>query len=327
MSELYEKILQETVKVDSKFDGIDDDALLKYSIHFNVPVFHPRHRTLQAYTLQVGAVSAETFAGKPLVFIDKGLSQSFLKGILPNQGVYFEEAHEETFKEWNWLKNFLTKNHIRELDTNRIIGIGGGLTLNVAAYIAELMQIPLVQIPTTVIGIADGSGGKVRLNMVDKGRFYKHFYKSFYEPDSIIVDPRFLQSLSERHISTGLGEIVKHAVFQSPALLHYLLSPNFAPYSNRISLLKAVLWTASLKAVCLEVDVEENANGSRSILRGGHEFSDRIEEDSHFRIPHGYAVAIGVRRDLEMTSHPLLPKFLSLCGKYHIPTTVKEISE
>lgn len=174
--------------------------------------------------------------------------------------------------------------------------------------------------------MADGSGGKVRLNMIDKGRFFKHYYKSFYEPNQIILDSRFLDTLSEKQISTGLGEVIKHAIYQSQTLLDFLLSQDFDPYTNKKSLLKAILWTATLKAVCLKIDVEKNVNGSRKILRGGHELSDRIEEDTHFEIPHGLAVAMGIYRELELVKSNLLSLFVKFCDKFKIPKSVEQFS-
>ena len=298
-----------------------------YELVFDVPAFHPRSSEISQYSLRVSALSKNTFNDSQLVFIDKGLADSFLKEILPSsENVFFEEAREETFKEWVWFNNFIEKNKIKEREAKEIVGIGGGLTLNVAAYVAELLDVPFVQIPTTVIGMADGSGGKVRLNMIDKGRFFKHYYKSFYEPNEIILDPRFLNTLSEKHISTGLGEVIKHGIYQFQALLDFLLSSDFDPYTNKKSLLRAILWTASLKAVCLKIDIEENANGSRKILRGGHELSDRIEEDTHFEIPHGLAVAMGMYREMELSKHDLLPLFVKFCDKFGIPKSIEEFS-
>jgi len=327
MHNLYAKILNESIPVDDKFRNISENELSSYEVVFNVPPFHPRSNEISQYSLRVSELSKNTFNDSQLIFVDKGLEKTFVKDIFPTSGnVFFEEAREETFKEWNWLNNFIEKNKIKEREAKEVVGVGGGLTLNVAAYIAELLDVPLILVPTTVIGMADGSGGKVRLNMVDKGRFFKHYYKSFYEPNEIIVDHRFLDTLSEKHIATGLGEVIKHGIYQSQALLDFLLSSNFDPHKNRKSLLKAILWTASLKAVCLKIDVEENANGSRKILRGGHEISDRIEEDTHFEIPHGLAVAIGMYREMELGEHDLLPLFVKFCDKFGIPKTKDEFS-
>lgn len=325
MQNLLNTILYESEKVDEKFDNITNAELSTFNLDFAVPSFHPRYKDIQRYSVRVGELTSDLFHEKQIVFADRGIQKlDFVQNIFPSKNIFFEEAREETLKEWHWLQSFLQKQRIPESNVDEVVGIGGGLTLNVAAYVAELLKTQLTQIPTTVIGMADGSGGKVRLNMIDQGRFFKHYYKSYYEPNQILLDPRFLESLSMRQIATGLGEIFKHGVYQSPALLKYLLSDHFNPENDKVSLLKVILWTVALKAVCLKCDVEENANGSRKILRGGHEFSDRLEEDLHFTIPHGFAVSIGMYRDLEMTHDPLLPKVSKLFEKFSVPKTVEE---
>jgi 3-dehydroquinate synthetase len=86
-------------------------------------------------------------------------------------------------------------------------------------------------------------------------------------------------------------------------------------------LLKAILWAADLKRVCLEIDVEENENGSRRILRGGHGFSDRLEESVHFSIPHGLAVAVGIMMELqEEKAVQKLSEAAAIFDTYGIPT-------
>lgn len=325
MSNLYSKILDESCAVDKRFESASENDLISYKLNFNVPTFHPRHKKIKTYFLEVVSLSEENFNDSQLIFIDRGLTNTFVNEILPKSGsVFFEDAKESTFKEWNWLNQFMKDHRIVERKVREVVGIGGGLTLNVSSYVAELLDLPLVLIPSTVIGMADGSGGKVRLNLIDRGRFFKHYYKSFYEPDKILIDPRFLNTLTEGHVSTGLGEVIKHAIYQSPSLLKYLLSNDFKPFTNRLSLLKVILWTANLKEVCINIDVEENANGSRRILRGGHELSDRLEEDTHFEIPHGDAVTIGMYREMELSNNNLLPLFVEFCDKFKLPKTVGE---
>jgi len=324
MQNLYSKILNESLVVDEEFKNISEKQLSKYRLNFKVPTFHPRSSEIKKYSLLISNLSKNIFDESQLIFVDKGLAKTFVKDLLPQKNTFFEKAKERTFKELTWLNNFIEKKQLKEREKKEIVGIGGGLTLNVAAYVAELLNLPLLQIPTTVIGMADGSGGKVRLNLIDQQKFFKHYYKSFYEPNKIIIDPRFLDSLSNEQISIGLGEIVKHGIYQSQGLLDFILSANFKPYTEKESLLKAILWTAALKAVCLGVDIEENANGSRNILRGGHEISDRIEEDSHFKIPHGFAVAMGIYREMELAKHDSLPLFIEFCNRFNIPKTTDE---
>ncbi|PIR47217.1 MAG: hypothetical protein COV07_00245 [Candidatus Vogelbacteria bacterium CG10_big_fil_rev_8_21_14_0_10_45_14] len=49
-----------------------------------------------------------------------------------------------------------------------------------------------------------------------------------------------------------------------------------------------------------------------------------IEEDTHFEIPHGLAVAMGIYRELELVKSDLLPLFVKFCDKFKIPKSVEE---
>jgi 3-dehydroquinate synthetase len=73
----------------------------------------------------------------------------------------------------------------------------------------------------------------------------------------------------------------------------------------------------------MKTDVEENENGSRRILRGGHDFSDRLEEDLKLNIPHGIAVAIGIVNQLEMEqNNEFLDKAIKLFDLLDIPCSI-----
>lgn len=157
----------------------------------------------------------------------------------------------------------------------------------------------MVYVPTSIIAMSDASmGGKIRLNTIEDGRFNKHAYKSFYEPSAVILDPQFLEYLNNEQIMVGLAEIIKHALYQSPRLTNYLLSDEFEPFHDRESLLRAILWTADLKRICLENDPEESKEGSYKILRAAHDISDKMEEQSQFTLSHGKAVEKAMVEDL-----------------------------
>lgn len=318
---LYQQILKETPAVDQPFLQSRTDWC-GFSIEFPVPSGHQRREVLQSYKLVVDQITAEQTTGA-IVLLDSSLTDlEWLKTSVEN--AYQVVPSESTLKELHWLEKYLSENDFEASTHKKVIAIGGALTMNVASFIAEKFQWDLVLCPTTVIGIADGNGGKVRMNLIDNDRYYKHFYKSFYEPSEIIVDPRFLNSLSGEQIRDGLPEIIKHGLYQSEALLNFLASDEFDPFSNVTDLLRVALWSAALKALCLHIDSEETATGSRPILRGGHEFSDRIEEDLCFSIPHGRAVAIGIEKELQLANSPELSIYKKICEKLGIPLSITE---
>ncbi|PIR47216.1 MAG: hypothetical protein COV07_00240 [Candidatus Vogelbacteria bacterium CG10_big_fil_rev_8_21_14_0_10_45_14] len=138
----YSKILNKSQDVDKRFRAITYDKITSSELRFDVPSFHSRNDDIKSYSLSVSSLSKNTFNNSQLIFCDKGLSNTFLKDFIPKENVFFEEAREETFKEWGWLQNFIEQNRIKEREAKEIVGIGGGLTLNVAAYVAELLDVP-----------------------------------------------------------------------------------------------------------------------------------------------------------------------------------------
>lgn len=281
-------------------------------ITFPVPNTHPRSRVVKSYPLIVTGLSRFRFLQNDIILADQGI----FKGLKRNKiCLYIPLAPTEgDLKTLHGLQKLLLR--LRNKERGRVIGIGGGIMMNVASYVAQKRSAELVLVPTTIIAMSDGGiGGKVRANEIKGGRFTKHAYKSFYEPSQIILDPRFLASFSNQQIQVGLAEIIKHALYQSNALAKYILSKNFDPFHNGRGLLKAILWNADLKRICLEVDPAESKNGSGIILRAAHDLSDKLEEKSKFKLPHGKAVLRAMKIDLRNTDRfELLQKIYKKIG-------------
>jgi 3-dehydroquinate synthetase len=299
-----DEILRRSREVDEQFACLEPEELSSFSIKYRVPEAHPRRKVLSEYHLRLGKIDEYLpwrviGPDKRGIFIiaDSVSRLPFVtSAISPAKGELFVlESDEGRVKNRDFLEPLAS-----ELEADAwsgrdvVVVVGGGLLLNTGAFLAERLGARLTLFPTTVLSMADGAGGKVRLNALAFGRCYKHYYKSFYEPDMILLDPRFLTTLPISQIRIGLVEIIKHALFQSPALYEFLIHSGGRLFFDRGLLIKAIAWAADLKRVCLDIDVEENENGSRSILRAGHDFSDRLEEDSRFGIPHGLAVAVGI---------------------------------
>ncbi len=291
---LYTDVLEASKEVDRVWEGRREINSLQ--IRYPVPTNHIRHVVFESYPLLVMQLSRFHFLDHDLVLVDAGIS-SLLKR--SNERCHYVnlKATENHLKTREFLAALIAEYQGKSF--KRVLGIGGGILLNVAGYIAEQLSLDLILIPTTIVGMSDAAiGGKVRVNSLEHG-FTKHAYKSFYEPSQIILDPRFLEALDNQQIRLGLSEIIKHAIYQSDGLLEYMLSDQFEPYSNKESLLKAILWAADLKRVCLEVDPAESSDGSYKILRAAHDISDRLEEASELTMPHSEAVWRAMQLDLK----------------------------
>ena len=92
-----------------------------------------------------------------------------------------------------------------------IFGIGGGITCDMTGFIAStfLRGVNFVLVPTTLLSQVDASiGGKTGVN--HKG--FKNMIGTFNQPVQVIIDTKFLRSLSKLEIQCGLMEVIKHGL-------------------------------------------------------------------------------------------------------------------
>lgn len=330
---IYQEILEKSKLVDEKFSALRESNLDGEKILFYVPEIHPRSKEFQVYEYadieleNLPSQAVYNLTKNHVFLVDENVGkQFFVKEFIEKLKIepIYLKAIESEVKIVHYLDELIKKHGLKDEEKFTLVVIGGGLLVNVGAYIAEKCSSNLIHFPTSVLSMADSPGGKVRVNFISNDRAYKHFYKSFYEPNAMFFDERFLEFLDEKQKKIGLVEIIKHGIFQSPALFDYLDTCGKELFADIFKLKKAILWAANLKQVCMDIDIEENENGSRRILRGGHDFSDRIEEDHKLEIPHGIAVAIGIVQQLEMEHEKeFLDKSKKLFNKLDIPYSVE----
>ena len=97
-----------------------------------------------------------------------------------------------------------------------VVALGGGVIGDLAGFAAAiaLRGVGLVQIPTSLLAMVDSSvGGKTGVNHA-RG---KNLIGAFYQPALVMADPLVLETLPERELLGGWGEIIKHAMIESTA--------------------------------------------------------------------------------------------------------------
>lgn len=281
---LYKKILDKSKSIDW------ENKPLK-NLSFSIPVAktHPRYKKIEKYTIKFGSVSKIKFGSRDLVLADQAISDRLNIKKQRKFNLELFTTREDNTKTLNSAERILIKYFDKKI--KKVVIIGGGVLSDFGGYIAEKLNSELVLVPTTIIGMADACmGGKVRMNFVDAGRYIKHYYKSFYEPNKVIIDFDFIKTLNKKQISIGMAETIKHAITQSPRLFNYLLSDSFQPFSDKESLKRAIVWTIDLKSTCLKIDPEESVAGARKIIHFAHEFTNQIEVKSMFKVSHGEAL-------------------------------------
>jgi 3-dehydroquinate synthase len=278
------QIILESKKVDNFWSNKNIKELGdSFIINYGVPETHNRAIVIKSYNLELKSIDEFNFDKDDLVIADENIQKDFSHFKCNVVNIKADENGIKTLSKIDKFINKISK-------PNRVVSIGGGITINISAYIAEQFKSSFVVFPTTPLAMSDASiGGKVRVNDIVNNKYIKHAHKSFYEPNAIFIDINFLKTLNKEQIKISLAEIIKHAVYQSKGLLEFLLSNDFDPYNNQDTLLKAILWTADLKRICLEIDPHDNfsKDGSNLVLRAAHDISDKIEEESDFKINHG----------------------------------------
>lgn len=173
-----------------------------------------------------------------------------------------------------------------------VIAFGGGVVGDIAGLAAALYMrgVHLVQIPTTLLSQVDSSvGGKTA---VDFGKV-KNLIGTFYQPEEVIVDAQFLETLPPREIRCGLGEIIKYGaldrgIYEKLIGAENLASPEF---------LDEITYDCIRhKADVVERD-EHDLNGIRKTLNLGHTTGHAFEL-FYRRKSHGEFVLIGMYYEL-----------------------------
>jgi len=176
--------------------------------------------------------------------------------------------------------------------TTPILALGGGVIGDLAGFVAAtyLRGLPLVQLPTTLVGQVDSSlGGKVAVNYGG----LKNRIGTFYQPKLVLSDITTLTTLPRKEFVNGLAEVIKSAVIADKDFFCFL-EDNLSQLIDQDpdTLEEVVFRTARIKASIVSKD--EYDFGIRHLLNFGHTFGHAIESVSEFKIAHGEAVGIGM---------------------------------
>ncbi len=202
-----------------------------------------------------------------------------------------------------------------------IVGIGGGITLDIAGFAAStfLRGLPFIYVPTTLVAQADAAvGGKNGVNH----RGYKNMAGIFAQPQRVICDHSVLATLDEQDRRNGLIEIVKHAIIGDERL--FLLLENRAEEMMTLEpafVREAVFASLTVKTAIVYRD--ETEGGMRRKLNLGHTIGHAVEKVFH--IPHGEAVGIGLKfaarfaNRLGQLSNTNMRRILEMLGRLGVP--------
>ncbi len=159
--------------------------------------------------------------------------------------------------------------------------LGGGSLIDVAGYAAAQVRggMKTVRIPTTLAAMMDGAfATKAAMNAPN----IKDAIRVTCRPSAILIDTSFGISLLDGVWRGGLGEAVRQAAVAD------------APLLKKISKKADVLRARDMDAMA---EIVRDAVESR-VKKGSSGFglwaATRLESMSNYKLPHGYAVPIGI---------------------------------
>ncbi|WP_026476075.1 3-dehydroquinate synthase [Alkaliphilus transvaalensis] len=206
----------------------------------------------------------------------------------------------ETSKNLETVTNILNYMLDHNLSRNcTVIAFGGGVVGDIAGFCSSIYMrgVDYIQVPTTLLAQVDSSvGGKTGINMPQG----KNLVGSFYQPKEVVIDTGVLNSLPEKEVMSGIGEVIKYGFIEDYDFFLYLKENLKALIQLDTKVLKYTI------KKCCEikgriVSKDEKEKGLRKILNFGHTIGHALEVTTKYKTyTHGEAVLIGMYHEAKM---------------------------
>ncbi len=207
-----------------------------------------------------------------------------------------------------------------------LVGVGGGVITDITGFLASVYMrgVSFGFVPTTLLGMVDAAiGGKNGVNL----GMNKNMLGTITQPQFILFDTRFLNSLPDDEMSNGFAEIIKYACIFDAEMFDELSKHNISFYRDEDDsalndlIAKCVAWKNKT------VIEDEKEKGLRKLLNFGHTAAHAIE--NLYELPHGKAVGIGmviaamISVQVAGLDKDVTEKLKTLLGQYHLPVKIK----
>ncbi|MBT4385167.1 3-dehydroquinate synthase [Candidatus Peregrinibacteria bacterium] len=180
-----------------------------------------------------------------------------------------------------------------------IVTLGGGVAGDLGGFIAAtyMRGIPYVQIPTTLLAMADSSiGGKTGVNTKEG----KNLIGAIWHPEKVIRRLEFLDTLSDAQFKSGLFEIIKIFLSHDAKSFAYV-EKNLDAILGRDKIMLQEILNQAIKLKTKIVEIDEREKGERKLLSFGHTIGHAIENEENYESEHGFAVAEGVLEESKIS--------------------------
>ena len=187
-------------------------------------------------------------------------------------------------------------NVLSELEADRkslMINLGGGVVTDLGGFVASTFKrgIKFINVPTTLLSMVDASvGGKTG---VDLGNL-KNQIGIIIQPEMVVIDSSFLETLSPQEMRSGLAEILKHGLIASEDYWKKVTNLANLDLSDLDGIINE---SVNIKAEIVKKDPFEK--NIRKTLNYGHTLGHAIESyclthPVRKKLLHGEAIAAGM---------------------------------
>ncbi|MCB0514673.1 MAG: 3-dehydroquinate synthase [Chitinophagales bacterium] len=249
---------------------------------------------------------AKTSYSQLVVLCDENTHQyclPLIKNILPENTLIAKIPAGEVSKNIETCQLVWEQMLQKNCDRNAcVLNLGGGVVGDLGGFVAAVYKrgIDFVQIPTSLLAQVDASvGGKTGIDFQGA----KNILGSFAQPQKVLIDVAFLQTLPLRHLYNAWFEMLKHALIADAAYWQELTNQRPEDIADWTSLIEQSI---AIKYEVVRLDPLEKS--WRKILNFGHTVGHAVESwalQQQMDILHGEAVGIGMIAELYL-SHKLL---------------------
>jgi shikimate kinase / 3-dehydroquinate synthase len=179
---------------------------------------------------------------------------------------------------------------------DHVVAVGGGVIGDLAGFCAHVYQrgVPVVQVPTTIVGQVDSAyGGKTGVDLNE----VKNYVGAYHQPSAVISDTETLATLPPRDLSAGFVEVLKTALLAGGALWDEVRALQVIDPGA----LDGIVFKCA-RYKCGVVAADERDGGLRQVLNLGHTVGHAIESAGGLdAYRHGEAVGLGLLAALRLS--------------------------
>jgi shikimate kinase/3-dehydroquinate synthase len=201
---------------------------------------------------------------------------------------------------------------------DHVVALGGGVVGDLAGFCAHIYQrgVPVIQVPTTLVGQVDSAyGGKTGVDLPEG----KNYAGAYHLPAAVLADVSTLSTLPEKELAAGFVELLKTGLLAGGGLWEQV---RILDRLDPEALGDLVFACARYK--CEVVAADERDGGLRMVLNLGHTVGHAIEAASGYgRYRHGEAVGLGLLAALRLSKAPALrDEVEATLSRHRLPVTL-----